>query len=152
MDESVLYLETFKALREYRSLGPLTEEDWGLMKELIPGCPMQGQQFDEFNMLYPFKIPQKEIVHRLSKTDDVFSIGVRYNNSTFVNVVSDMDLLEAYNAHIGEFLFVVGKIATKEKQGRKFHKIRPRGWIIVTTKYLKENEEDHKEKILRKSK
>lgn len=131
LDDSILCLETFKAYREYRALGPMNQEEDQKMKELIPGCPMQGQPFDEINMLYPFKIPLKAIVHRLSDADEVFSIGVRYNNSTFVNIIANMDLLERYTTYLGEFIFVVGKIKVKEKQGRKFYDIKPRGWKIV---------------------
>ena len=138
MDDPVLYLKTFRAYREYRALGPMTDEEWQLMKEMVPGCPMQGEEFDEINWLYPFKIPRNPVIHRLSETEEIFSVGVRFNHTQFVGVTGGMDLLESYNSNLEGFLFVVGKIKVKEKEGRTYYNIRPRGWLIASV--LKEKQ------------
>ena len=131
MAEKVIHLDTFKAYQDFRAFGPMCDEEWQRMREMIPICPMQGHRFDDFNMLYPFKIPRKPIVHVLSQKDEVFSMGVRYNHSQLVGVVGNIELMEKYNNYLGEFLFVVGKIKSKEKNDRVYYDIKPRGWLIV---------------------
>ena len=74
------------------------------------------------------------MIHFLSEVKEVFSRGVRYKNNQFVNVEGYMEFLDTYHNHLGDNLFVVGNIETKEKQGMSYYNIRPPGWIIVTNR------------------
>lgn len=137
MADHIMHLKSFQALRERKSLEPLSDEEYERMRGLIPGCGFVGQPFDETNMLYPFEIPRKSVVTVLSEKDQVFGVGVRYNRQKFVKVIGGLDLVQAYESHSGDFLFAVGFISEKEKNGRVFYNMRPRGWIIVTQKPIK---------------
>lgn len=134
MSQKVMYLKTCKAQRERDCLGPLSLDEFNRMKELIPGCPLEGQQFDELNNLYPFLIPKKAVIHCLSEVDGVYAAGVQYNRKKFVMVSGDLEMVEAYKMNLGEFMFVVGKIYEKVKGEMTFYNVRPRGWIIVSMK------------------
>jgi hypothetical protein len=129
--DRVLHLSSCRAAIELKDRAPLTESEINHFLGMIPECGLKGQQFDEVAYLYPFQIPKAPKVTVLAEVPRVVSVLGKFDRDTLIGIQGDEELEKVYCANPGAFLYVVGVMSKRVKDGRQFWNIRPRCWVIV---------------------
>ena len=122
-----------KAQKEYQMSLPLSNSEYKKLKNRIPYVPLVGEPFDEINTIYPLRIPENPSVFTIDEENDAFSMLLRYNK-TSVSVIGDSEMKALYSNHMGHFIYGVGTKIEKHKNGKTYHNIKLRGWLLVKLK------------------
>lgn len=59
------------------------------------------------------------------------SLRVLFKQGLYVGVIADHEIEQAYLAHPGAFLYVVGTLLERQKGEKSFLDVHPRGWRVV---------------------
>ncbi|UYP48013.1 hypothetical protein NEF87_004298 [Candidatus Lokiarchaeum ossiferum] len=81
-------------------------------------------------MIYPLRIPENPRFFTVNEECNAFSMLFRFNKST-VSVIGDEEMKDLYNSHMGHFIYGVGTKNEKHKNGKTYHNIKLRGWLLV---------------------
>ncbi len=71
------------------------------------------------------------MVQLLQESPRIISVLGIYDRSNCVGIIGDSELELYYLAHIGGFIYVVGKLDKCKKNDKEYLNLRPRGWLIV---------------------
>ncbi|MCK5343704.1 MAG: hypothetical protein KAR20_09880 [Candidatus Heimdallarchaeota archaeon] len=125
--------QELRAHKEYQMSLPLSNSEYKKLKNRIPYVPLVGESFDEINMIYPLRIPENPRVFTVNEEKNAFSMLLRYNK-TSVSVIGDEEMKDLYSNHMGQFIYGVGTKMEKHKNGKTYHNIKLRGWLLVKLK------------------
>ena len=137
-----------RAQKEYQMSLPLSSSEYKKLKTRIPDVPLAGEPFDEINMIYPLHIPENPRAYAINEANNAFSMLLRYNKTT-VSVIGDEEMKDLYNTHMGHFIYGVGIKIEKHKNGKTYHNVKLRGWLLVKLKnssYIPEKKGGNKKK------
>ena len=127
----IIKLPSCRALLELKNKEPLSESEYAKLRDVIPECCLAGEPFDEVSWVYPIRIPKVPKVFVLQEDPYVVSVWGTLNRNIFVSVIGDEELANCYRENSGAFIFAVGTIKEKVKEGKAFRDLRPRGWVLV---------------------
>lgn len=66
----------------------------------------------------------------LQEEPRVISAWGGFNRSVFVSVIGDSELEQCYKKNPGAFIYGVGNLKEKVKDGKTYRDLRPRGWLL----------------------
>lgn len=121
------------AQRELNIHLPLVKEDYKRLQDRIPYIPLIGERFDDINWIYPLLIPNEPHSYVIGADSKVHSMLFRFNNSS-VSVIGDDEMNTHYLQHPNHFIYGVGLLTEKVKNGKTYSNIRLRGWLLVKLK------------------
>lgn len=127
----MIQLENSRAAIELKDRAPLSDTEIKRFLAMIPECGLKGQPFDEVAYLYPFQIPKDPKVTVLAEMPRVVSVLGKFDRDTLVGIQGNEELETIYCANPCAFLYVVGVLSKRMKEGRQFWNIRPRCWVVV---------------------
>jgi hypothetical protein len=127
----VYQLPRCRVLLDLKEKTPLIKEDYEKVLAMIPECPMKGIPFDDVSFLYPLQVVGSPRFTVLNEAPRVVSLLVKYNLSTLAGIIGEEELESTVMKHPNAIIYAVGKMSTKEKEGRTYHNLRPRGWLLV---------------------
>jgi hypothetical protein len=109
---------------------PLTDGEYEKFKSVFGTIPETGIKFDDGSWIYPCRIPH-QIPPLILKNGNV-SLSLVYN-SRFVSWLVKEQSVEKkfYENHSGNYIYIVGKLREKEKDGRKYYNLFSRDFILV---------------------
>ena len=122
-----------RAQKELLMSSPLNIEEYKKLKARIPYVPLAGEPFDEINSIYPLQIPESPRVFTVNGQEGVYSLFLK-QNKTSVSLIGDEELKDLYNTHGGHFIYGVGTKMEKHKNGKIYHNMKLRGWLVVKVK------------------
>ena len=126
----VVKLSRCRALMELKNKEPLSEGEYAKLREMIPDCGLSGEPFDEVSWVHPIRIPKDPRVFVLQQDTKVVSVWGKFNRNVFVSVIGDSELEKCYENNPGSFIYAVGTIKEKVKEGKTYRDLRPRGWLL----------------------
>jgi hypothetical protein len=127
-----------RAQKELLMSSPLNGDEFKKLKARIPYVPLAGESFDEINSIYPLLIPESPRIFTVNGQEGVYSLFLK-QNKTSVSLIGDDELKDLYLAHGGHFIYGVGIKIEKQKNGKTYHNMKLRGWLLVKIKKDKES-------------
>lgn len=111
----------------------LSEEEWTRLIDSVPEISVDGMRFDERNHVYPCRIPLHPNV--VSFDDGMVSLLLLFKDQRVSLIVKgESDIHKAYLRHPGEYVYVVGVLKPKSKDGRVYYNLYCRDVLFVFEK------------------
>jgi len=111
----------------------LSEEEWARVISLVPNISVDGMRFDDRNSVYPCRIPLHCNVK--SFPDGMVSLSLIFKDQRVSLIVkADSDIHKEYLNHPRQYVYVVGVMKSKSKDGHVYYNLYCRDVFFVNEK------------------
>ena len=145
--ERIVKVTRCRVYTELKDRTPLNAEEWDQFRNQIVECGLKGIPFDDVSYVLPLQIPLKPRVQVLQEQPRTVSVLTIYDRTNLVGVIGNEELETIYQAHLGAFIFAVGKLEKCKKNDREYINLRPRGWLLVQLEGQNKNQNKEELKI-----